>query len=187
MTRNDYNLIAAVLRAAIDEGKAQPILALHMMEAFLRRGDREPHFFPQDFINRCVRETKRGELPKIAPRREQVERHVFDPDVTGTLCIHCKGPELAPFHKKAPVRIEDNAALFTAILAVEFPHLKDSISCALTVKQPNRFSIGRVGGKVWIRFGGPAMSDPIGAVKAAVPDAEAMLRGTTTATQINGR
>jgi hypothetical protein len=187
VNRNDYNLVAAILRTAIDEENCKPIVALQMMQAFLRRGDREPDFQPQDFINRCVRETKRGELPKIAPRREQVGQHVFDPDVTGTLCIHCKGPELAPIHKKAPVRIEDDAALFTAILVTDFPHLKDRVSCALTLKQPGRFSVGRTGGRVWIRFGGQAMQDPVAAVRDAVEGAEAMLRGTTTATQINGR
>jgi hypothetical protein len=165
VNRNDYNLIAAVLRSAIDEGKAQPILALHMMEAFMRRGDREPDFRPQDFINRCVREAKRSELPKISP----------------------KGVGAPPQEKKAPMQIEDDAAMFSAILAVEFPHLKGRVSCALTVKQPGRFSVGRTGGKVWIRFGGQAMADPVGAVRDAVEGAQEMLRGTTTATQITRR
>lgn len=166
MIRNDYNLVAAVLRSAIDEDKAQPILALHMMEAFLRRGDREPDFLPQDFINRCIREAKRSELPKINP----------------------KGAGAPPQpEKKAPMSSEEDAALFSAILATEFPHLKGKIRCYLVSTAAFKFSVGKVGANVSIRFGRDAMSDPVGAVRAATPDAEALLHGKSTATKINGR
>lgn len=160
MKREDYNLIASLLFSAINEGEAEPRIALRFAAAFTRHEG--PPFPTQDFVNRCVPIRRRAEVGKIKLNKEAT-----------------------PEKERTAVLVEDDAALFTAILGVEFPHLKGTVGCALTTKQQGRFTIGRVGGKVWIRFGGQALEDPVAAVKAAGPDAEAMLRGSS-AREIRG-
>jgi hypothetical protein len=161
MKREDFNLIAALLFNAINEGEAEPRIALRFAAALARHEG--PAFQIQDFVNRCVPIKRRAEVGKIKLNKEA-----------------------PPEKEKSPVLIEDDAALFTAILAVEFPRLSGVISCALTKKQQARFTIGRVGGRVWIRFGGQALEDPVAAVRAAAPDAEAMANHSTTAREIRG-
>jgi hypothetical protein len=159
--REDYNLIASLLFSAINEFEAEPKIALRFAAALARKEGQA--FQVQDFVNRCVPTRRREEVGKIHAKRPLPEKEV------------------------KTVQTEDDAALFTAILGTEFPHLKESLHCALTLKQSARFSIGRVGSRVWIRFGGQAMQDPVGAVRAAVPDAEAMLRGQVSAREIVSR
>lgn len=160
MRREYYNLISSVLFSAIKEGEAEPRLALRFAAA-LRVED--PKFPTQDFVNRCVSPKQRAELGKISVRPPP------------------------PKTKKEPMLIEDNAALFKAILSVEFPQLSERVSCVLIPKLPSRFTVGRAGGQVWIRFGSQALADPIAAVKAAAPEAETMVFGQTAAKQIIGR
>jgi hypothetical protein len=163
MNRPDYNLIAAVLREAISNGTARPALAMRLAETFVRRGDRAPNFALQDFLDRCVPPKQKSELGKIDPGKT------------------------APLKKERAVQVEDDASLFAAILATEYPHLKGAVGCALSPRFPNKFSIGRLGGKVWIRFGKPALIDPVSAVRQAAPDAEAMLSRKSSAREIIGR
>lgn len=160
MKREDLNLIASLLFSAIEEGEAEPKIVLRFAAAFARQDG--PTFSVQGFVNRCVPPARRAELGKINP-----------------------GREAPPEREKHPVLIEDDAALFSAILAVEFPRLAGVVGCALTKSQRARFTIGRVGGKVWIRFGGQALEDPVAAVKAAAPDAEEMALGRTAAVKIS--
>jgi hypothetical protein len=161
----DIRLISSILFAAIKEGEAEPRIALRFGTELARqaRQDDTP-FRLQEFIDRCVPPRYRYQLGRVS-----------------------RGAISANEERTTPVQIEDNAALFSAILAVEFPHLTDRVSCALTASQQSRFTIGRVGERIWIRFGGQALLDPIAAVKAAAPDAEAMALRQTAATRIVGR
>lgn len=163
MNRNDYNLIAAVLRTAVDENKTATAVVMDLAIAFARRGDQEPDFLPQDFIDRAIRPSKRT-----------VETKVNAGAAVHTLVRRLKEPS------------SPEVALFTAILHTEFPHLKDSVGCILSSSESGQFSIGKVGAMVWIRFGKSAILDPIAAVRAAAPDAEQMARGLTTAKEIKG-
>lgn len=160
MKREELNLIASLLFSAITEGEAEPRIALRFAAA-LARHEGSASFLVQDFINRCVPDKRRAEVGKIKLNKEA-----------------------PPQREKTVVQVEDDAALFSAILAVEFPHLTGVVGCALTKKQQARFTIGRVGGRVWIRFGGQALEDPVAAVKAAAPDAEAMFQGRVAAREI---
>lgn len=162
MRREDHNLIASLLHSAITEGEAEPRIALRFAGAIARQDG--PAFVTQEFVNRCVPPKRRAELGKINP-----------------------GREAPPKRERPSVQVEDDAALFAAILSVEFPQLSGVVGCALTIRQQARFTIGRVGGKVWIRFGGQALEDPIGAVKAAAPDAEEMAHGRVAAKEIISR
>lgn len=164
MNRNDFNLIAAVIRQAVTDETARPALAMRFVEAFARRGDQAPHFLIEDFLNRCVPPKQKRELGRIDP-----------------------GREAPPIRERTVESPEANAALFLAIIATEFPHLRDAIGCQLFPKKPGRFSIGRVGTKVWIRFFSEALLDPVAAVRAAAPDAEAMALGKSSAREILGR
>lgn len=164
MNRTDYNLIAAVLRQAITDETARPALAMRFAEAFIRRGDKAPHFAVQDFLDRCVPPKRKSELGKINP-----------------------GRTAPPKKERNDVQVEEDASLFAAILSVHYPHLSGVVGCALSKKQSSKFSIGKVGGKVWIKFGYQALLDPVDAVKQAGPDAEVMARGLSSAREIIGR
>lgn len=164
MNRNDYNLIAAVLRQAISDETARPALAMRFVEAFARRGDKAPEFRLQDFLDRCVPPRERAAIGPISP-----------------------GRTAPPEKERTVVQVEEDASLFAAILAVDYPHLVGTVNCALTRRQDSKFTIGKIGGKVWIRFGRQALIDPVAAVKQAAPDAEAMSKSQTSAREIIGR
>lgn len=164
MDRNDYYLIAAVLRQAITDETARPALAMRFAEAFARRGDRAPEFQIQEFLNRCVPPKQQAELGKINP-----------------------GRTAPPERERATSQVEGDASLFTAILNTEYPHLKGIVGCALSMRQTEKFSIGRTGGKVWIRFGKQALEDPIAVIRQVAPDAEAMARGQSSAKEIKAQ
>lgn len=163
MTRNDYNLIAAVLFQAIRDGTASPAVTMRFVEAFVRRGDSQPDFLLQDFVDRCVEPKRRAELGSINPGRT------------------------APPEKERPVQQakQDDASLFTAIIATEFPELV-GVNCTFSRNRAEVFSIGRVGTKVWIRFGSMAAHDPVAAVRKAAPDAALMMQGRSSAREIRG-
>lgn len=162
MKRADYNLIAAVLRTSIEAGESPPKIAVEMASVFSRRGDGAPDFHPHEFINRCVPPRQRAALVKISPGRTPAEKD------------------------ERPVLVESDASMFRAILITEFPEGKDLVGCAFSPSQSAKFSIGRVGSKVWIRFGGQAVLDPIGAVRAAAPDAIRMAHGQINAKEVRG-
>ena len=163
MKRSDYNLLAEVLRSSIESGMAQPRIALEVAGAFSKRGDSPPEFRAQDFINRCVPARHRSILGKVNPGHTP------------------------PSKEEAPlVLVEADASMFYAILMVEFPAAKELVGCAFSPVQSAKFSIGRIGSKVWIKFGGQATIDPVGAVRAAAPDAIQMALGQISAKEVRG-
>lgn len=169
MTPADLRLVASVLGGAIKDGTARPELALRMVTACLgpMEGTTDQKLgWRQDFLRRAAPPAKAngGGVGKVDP-----------------------GREAPPLGRPTPPPVEGDAVLFQAILATDFPEVAASVRCAFVTNLPSRFSVGRVGPQVWIRFGAQALKDPIGAVASAAPEAQAMVSGRTSATQIVGR
>jgi hypothetical protein len=162
LNRTDFNLIASVLRSAVEADLARPSLVMRFVEAFVRRGDKEPDFQATDFIRRSLPEREQKTLGKINP-----------------------GREAPPQRENKTAEVEGDAALFKLILRKEFPNLAPQIHVTLYPSRQQRFAVSTREGKVQLKLGRQAIEDPRSAIIEAIPACLEMLRGST-AKEIRG-